>query len=255
MTRVIGVVSGKGGVGKTTVVSNLGVALAQEGYDVIALDADVTGANLGLHFGLTFYPHSLHEVVKEGIPFQKSVYNYMDHLDIVPASLSMEHIELDADGLKDVLLNTHLMDKDFALIDVSTGLSSESKAAIEASSELILVTNPELPTLSDALRTRELARRYEKRFTGAILNRVKEEDIKKSRNVSNFLDLPVIGMLCEDYRVKESINAKVPIVIRHPDSWNSVEFRNIALNVLGKDRSKKAKLFEQARYLINVKIK
>ena len=255
MTRVIGVVSGKGGVGKTTVVSNLGVALAQEGHDVIVLDADVTGANLGLHFGLTFYPHSLHDVVKDGVPFNRAVYNYMDRLDIVPASLSMEHIELESDGLKDALLNSYLMDKDFALIDVSTGLSSEAKAAIDVSNELILVTNPELPTLSDALRTRELARRYEKRFIGAVLNRVKAEDIKKKGNVSNFLDLPVIGMLCEDYRVKESINSKTPITISHPEAWNSVEFRNIALKILGKEGSNSAKLVEKARYFINVQVK
>jgi len=255
MTRVIGVVSGKGGVGKTTVVSNLGVVLAREGYDVVVLDGDVTGANLGLHFGLTFYPHSLHDVVKHGVPFYNAVYNYMENLDIVPASLSAEHDELEPEGLKEALFNSYFMDKDFALIDVSTGLSAEAKAAIEVSNELILVTNAELPTLSDALRTRELARRFDKRFVGAILNRVKEEDIKKSKNVSNFLDLPVIGVLCDDHRIKESINSKTPLSLMHPDSWNSVEFRNIALKILGREPRLKPKLVEKARYFVNVRIK
>ncbi|HDD45868.1 MAG TPA: septum site-determining protein MinD, partial [Candidatus Aenigmarchaeota archaeon] len=57
MTKIISVVSGKGGVGKTTLVANLGVALASIGKNVLLIDGNLSGANLGLHLDiLPFYP-------------------------------------------------------------------------------------------------------------------------------------------------------------------------------------------------------
>ena len=64
MTRIIACASGKGGVGKTTFVANLGVALAELGKDVIAVDTNLTTPNLGLHLGVPLYPTTLHDVLK-----------------------------------------------------------------------------------------------------------------------------------------------------------------------------------------------
>jgi len=176
-------------------------------------------------------------------------------LDIVPASISVEHVDLETEGLRDTLLNVHLMDKDIALIDVSTGLSSESKSTIDMCDELVLVTHPELPTLSDALRTKELATRFKKKFLGVVLNRVKAHEMSKSGNVSSFLDLPVIGMIVEDHRIKDSINFKVPLLLKHPTSWNSHQFRNIAAKIVGKEREFKAGFFERLRHAVNINLK
>ena len=65
MTRIIAVVSGKGGVGKTTMVANIGVALAKMGKNVIILDANLTTPSLGLHLGVPLYPITIHDVLKD----------------------------------------------------------------------------------------------------------------------------------------------------------------------------------------------
>jgi septum site-determining protein MinD len=64
MTRTICILGGKGGVGKTTLTSNLASALAELGKDVIAIDANLTTPNLGMHLGLHFAPNTIHQVLK-----------------------------------------------------------------------------------------------------------------------------------------------------------------------------------------------
>jgi septum site-determining protein MinD len=63
MTRVITVLSGKGGVGKTFVTANLGVTLAEMGKDVTILDGNLTTPNLGLHLGIPIFPRTIHDVL------------------------------------------------------------------------------------------------------------------------------------------------------------------------------------------------
>ncbi|MDI6798866.1 MAG: P-loop NTPase, partial [Candidatus Aenigmarchaeota archaeon] len=64
MTRIISVIGGKGGTGKTTIASNLSAALSELGQEVIAVDANLTTPNLGLHLGLLLVPNTLHDVLR-----------------------------------------------------------------------------------------------------------------------------------------------------------------------------------------------
>jgi len=74
MTRLICVSSGKGGVGKTTVTSNIGAALTQFGSDTIVLDANLTNPNLGFHLGIPLYPKTLHDVLKGEAHITEAMY-------------------------------------------------------------------------------------------------------------------------------------------------------------------------------------
>ncbi len=170
MTRVIGIVSGKGGVGKTTLVSNLGVLFAQEGLDTAIVDANLTGANLGLHFGLISYPASIHNVMKEEAAIDEVTYKHKSGVDVIPSSLSFE----DVLNTTPKNLRKHLdgLGKDIVLVDAATGLDRETLNAIEMCDDLLLVTHPELPTISDALRTKSVAHKYNKNVLGIVLNRV-----------------------------------------------------------------------------------
>ncbi|MEM4347534.1 MAG: cell division ATPase MinD [Candidatus Altiarchaeota archaeon] len=233
MARIIGVFSGKGGVGKTTLVSNLGVLLAQEGLDVAVVDANLTGANLGLHYGLISYPTSIHDVIKDRAAIKEAVYKHKSGVDIVPASLSFEEVlETEPKNLRDKL---EALGKDIILIDAATGLDRETLKAMEMCDELIIVTHPELPTISDALRTKSVAKKFSKNVLGIVLNRVTRDDEIKKDNLSTFFDLPILGVIPEDHRVRKSIEKKNPIVLEYPNHRISYELKKIAARILGRE--------------------
>ena len=233
MVRVIGVLSGKGGVGKTTLVSNLGVSLAQEGKNVAIVDANLTGANLGLHFGLLSYPVSIHDVMSDEALITDAMYKHPSGVDIIPASLSIEHIDTEPKNLRSSI-DEFLGDKDFVLIDAATGLDRETLNAIDMSDEVLIVTHPELPTISDALRTKTIAEKYGKDVIGIVLNRVNRKDDLNKDNVSSFFELPVIGAIPDDPVVRKSIEAKNPVVLSHPNHRVSQEIRRVSSHILGK---------------------
>lgn len=235
MTRIIGVVSGKGGVGKTTLVSNLGASLAKEGHKVAIIDGNLTGANLGLHYGLISYPISVHDVMKKNAALSDAVYKHPSGVDIVPASLSFEDIlDTPPQNIANEIKAT-FADKDFVLIDAATGLDRETLNTIDMCDEFILVTHPELPTISDALRTKSIIGKYEKKITGLVLNRVTKKDELKKDYIASFFKLPVLGVVPEDPSIRRSIEAKTPIVLQNPKHRISMEIQRIAGRLAGKE--------------------
>lgn len=248
MPRIIGVFSGKGGVGKTMLVSNLGISLVQEGYNVAVLDANLTGANLGLHLGLISYPVSIHDVMKRNISLTDAVYKHASGVDVIPASLSLDDtLDTEPVNIKQDIQDL-LGDKDFILMDVATGLDRETLNAMEMCDEAIIVTHPELPTLSDALKTRNIADVYGKKSIGIVLNRIGKNDELKKDNISTFLELPVIGVIPEDYSVRRSIEVKNPIVLENPRHKISLEIRRISHYLTGKGfRVKSQGFFDRIR--------
>lgn len=247
MTRIIGVVSGKGGVGKTTLVSNLGASLAKEGYNVAIIDANLTGANLGLHYGLISYPISVHDVMKGNASLTDAVYKHPSGVDIVPASLSFEDI-LDTPpvNIREEIKKA-FADKDYVLIDAATGLDRETLNAIEMCDEFLLVTHPELPTISDALRTKSIIHKYEKKLAGLVLNRVTRKDEIKKDYIASFFKLPILGVIPEDPSIRRSIELKTPIVLQNPSHRISLEVKKIAHALTGKEVKKTPTVWEQIK--------
>lgn len=84
MTRVIVVASGKGGVGKTTITANLGVALSTYGEETLVLDADVAMANLELILGMEGKSVTLHDVLSGDASIEDAIYEGPGGVKVVP---------------------------------------------------------------------------------------------------------------------------------------------------------------------------
>ena len=229
MTRIIGIISGKGGVGKTTTVSNLGTALVDMGKKVIILDANVTTPNLSLHLRIPFYPITLHDVIKRKAPIEKAIYEHISGLKIIPASLAASEIEdIDMDKFESILWSL-LGKADIIIVDSAAGLGREAIAAIEASDEIIIVTNPEIPAITDALKTIKVAERKGTKVLGAVVNRCRAHRHEMSlKDIKHMLEVPILAIIPEDSNVPKSISKKIPLVSLNPNSQAAVEFRRLA---------------------------
>ncbi|MFB6143994.1 MAG: cell division ATPase MinD [Candidatus Nanohaloarchaea archaeon] len=236
MTRLITVSSGKGGTGKTTVTSNLGAALTEFGADTIVLDANLTNPNLGFHLGIPLYPTTLHDVLKGEAHITEAMYIHNSGLRVVPAGLSIEDlVDTSPENLSDVLLDT-VGEPDFVLVDSAAGLGNESINAIEAADEVLVVTNPDLPSVTDALKTVNIAEEAGTDIIGVVLNKVKDHPSElDAEEVESMLGHEVMMEVPDHEKVQEALSVKKPVVHHEPDHHVSERFRKVAADVAGID--------------------
>lgn len=236
MTRIICIASGKGGVGKTTLTANLAAALAQLNQNVIAIDANLTTSNLGLHLGIPMYPVTLQDVLKKKSRLKDAMYYHSAGFKVIPADMSIERIMTPRmHDLVDVFYRA-VAGADFVLIDSAAGLGKEALAAVEAADEMIIVTNPDMPALTDALKLERMAERLGTRVIGVVINRTKKSrhDLKLDV-IKSFLSVPVIGEIPEDHNVYRALAHKEPVIIHRPKSYASEHIKSLAAYLTGKE--------------------
>jgi len=238
VTRILGVVSGKGGVGKTTLVANLGAILANHFRKrVIAVDCNISTSHLGLYLGMYYYPVSLNQVLSGEAQIEEAVYNYsVPGMQIIPASLSMDELRgVDVSMLKNVIKK--LFGKaDIVLLDAAPGLGREAMAAIRASDELVFVTVPFVPPIVDIIKCGQAAKEMDARPLGVVLNMTGEGRHELTpEEVEQLVELPVIASIPRDRAVLRSLSARVPVMDISPRSPATREIMKLAAFIIGED--------------------
>jgi len=247
MTRVITITSGKGGVGKTTSAINLGAALNYFGKDVIVVDGNLTTPNVGLHLGAPIVPISLNHVLLQKAKITDAIYEHDSGTKIIPCSLSVRELRrLEPDRLKEVAKKLGKM-ADIVILDSAAGLGDEAVAAMESADEIIIVTNPEIPAVTDALKASKLVEQLGKSVKGVIVTRVRGDNTEMPiANVKDMLELPILGIIPEDRNVPKSVVMKDALIHTHPKSRASRAYRTVAAKLIGKnDYRERVGLFER----------
>jgi septum site-determining protein MinD len=235
MTRRILVVSGKGGVGKTTLITNLACALAELGQKVVAFDANPTTPNLGLHLGFHLAPKTLHHALRGEAEIEEIAYWHPFGFYVIPGSLSLEDIKNTRPERLSEITSSLLGKADFVLMDCSAGLGKETISAIEACDEVIFLVNPDLPSIVDALRALKIVEGMGKRSLGIVINRIKNAKYElKANEIEEILRLPIIAQIPEDRKVEESIALKTPLISFDSSSPASIEIKKLACFLAGK---------------------
>ncbi|MBL7206005.1 MAG: cell division ATPase MinD [Candidatus Aenigmarchaeota archaeon] len=238
MGRVICVGSAKGGVGKTTLTANLSLALTEMGYSVIVIDANLTTSNLSIHFGIPTYPTGVQDIMKGKAKIDDVIYEHPTGLKIIPADISLDKIMVPKTRQFVNIFYSLIDNADFILIDSAAGLGRESLSAVEAADELLIVTNPELPAITDALKLARMAEKCGTANLGVVVNRIKGKKHEiPIEGISEFIDLPVIGIVPEDETVRKAISFRQPIILFNRGSPAAQQFIGIASNLLGEDYS------------------
>jgi len=234
MKRIIVITSGKGGVGKTTTAINLGAALKYFGKDVLIVDANLSTPNIGIHLNSPEVPINLNHVLNDKANLVDAVYEHESGLKIIPASLSMKELKkIKPERIKN-LRKDFMKISEFVILDCAAGLGREATSVIEAADEVILVTNPEMPAIIDALKTIKLAEEMKKSITGIIITRVRKNKVElPPETVKEMLEIPVLGMIPEDEVMQEALRLKNTVIHTHPQSKPARAYKEIAAKLIG----------------------
>ncbi len=233
MKRLIVITSGKGGVGKTTTAINLGAAMNYFGEDVLVMDGNFSTPNIGLHLNSPEVPIDLNKVLNgKAEPFE-AVYEHESGLKIMPSSLSIKELKkVNPQKIKDFKRDFKKM-ADYIIVDSSAGLGLEAISAIDMADELIIVTNPEIAAVTDALKTIKLAQERMKSVLGVIVTRVKKNKIEmQPETVREMLEVPFLGMIPEDEIVQKSLSMRDAVVHTHPKSQPARAYKEIAAKII-----------------------
>jgi len=234
LVRTITVASGKGGVGKTTITANLGIALAKLGKNVTVLDADITLANLELIIGLENAPITLQNVLAGEASITDAVYEGPCGVKVIPAGTSLEGLrKVNPDRLEEVITDIFDM-TDYLLVDAPAGLEKSAVVALAISQELLLVVNPEIASITDGLKTKVVAERLGTEFLGIVVNRISGLSIEMAKNeIEAILEGRVLALIPEDPEVRKSSAFGKPLLVRAPDSPASRAIMELAGKIAG----------------------
>ena len=151
MPRIITVTSGKGGVGKTNITTNLSLHLAAMGFNPCILDADLGLANINILLGIN-PEHTLKDVINNNFKLSDIIIKDYNGIDIIPGSSGIEDMANIGQGSLDKLIESFspINAYDFLFIDTAAGISSDIISFCLASNEIIIVITPEPTSLTDA---------------------------------------------------------------------------------------------------------
>ncbi len=233
MKKIIVITSGKGGVGKTTTAINLAAAINHFGKDVLIVDGNLTTPNIGVYLNSPEVPITLNHVLSGKAKVIESVYEHKSGMKVLPSSLSVKELnKLKIENLK--LIKEELRNiSDYVIVDSSAGLGKETLGVLEIADEVIIVTNPELPAITDALKAIKILEKMKKKILGAIVTRVRRDNIEmQPDNVKELLEIPILGMIPEDISIKKSLNSKDAVVHSHPKSDAARAYKEIAAKLI-----------------------
>jgi MinD-like ATPase involved in chromosome partitioning or flagellar assembly len=121
------------------------------------------------------------------------------------------------------------------ILDSAPGFGPEVRSAIRASNEIMVVTNPEIPTIASTLRTFRAAEQYKVPISGVVLNKVRGKRFEiPASEVKKRLGWPVIATVPDDDRVRESLTAGVPVVRYSPKSPAAMKFRELGEHTIAR---------------------
>ncbi|MBI1969908.1 P-loop NTPase [Candidatus Woesearchaeota archaeon] len=234
MTKFVAVISGKGGVGKTTATLNLGTALTGFGREVVVVDANLSNPNIALHLGTPKLPITLHDALKGKKHITETAYLHPSGLKIIPSSIALEdwnedHIEKLRENLLGLMGTCELV-----LLDCPPGLGKECQTVLKIADEALIVTNPELPAVADALKVKKLAEKEGCNILGILVNRYAEHTgAMDLESMEAMLEVPILGVIPEDAMARKALALKHPLVYTHPESAAAIEFKKVAAKLVG----------------------
>lgn len=218
--RVIVVTSGKGGVGKTTVVANLGAGLALLNRKTVLIDADIGLRNLDVVMGLeNRIVFDLVDVVEQNCRLRQALIKdkRFGGLYLLPAAQTRDKDAVAPRQMKAVC-DELKKEFDYVLVDCPAGIEQGFKSAVAGASEAVIVTTPEVSAVRDADRIIGLLQARELHDPLLVLNRLRPAMIRKGDmmdvdDINDILAVKLLGVIPDDENIIISTNKGEPVVL------------------------------------------
>ncbi|HOS36086.1 MAG TPA: MinD/ParA family protein [Treponemataceae bacterium] len=238
-TRIITVTSGKGGVGKTNVATNMGIAYAQMGKKVIVIDADLGMANVNVMMNL-IPQYNLYHVMRKQKRMSEIILDTDYGIKLIAGASGFSKIANMTEDERNSFISElyTLSDTDIIIIDTSAGVSKNVLGFVAAADEVVIVTTPEPTSITDAygiikiiatevdnlnINLKMIVNRVSSSLEG---KRVAERMIQIA---GQFLNLKVeyLGFIYDDHMVSQSVLKQKPFLVNDPKGKASVCLKHI----------------------------
>ena len=238
-SRVIVIASGKGGVGKTNISVNLGIALAERGLRVAILDADMGLANADILLGINA-PHNLSHVINGERTVMEVMARGPFDLQLIAGGSGMAELaNLSQNELAKLIDSLQELDRalDILLIDTGAGISHSVLSFALASDEILVVATPDPTSLADAYGLiKVLDRRNPRAKLRVVVNMC--ESKQQAQEVFDKLDrvsrqflarqLDWAGAIPRDAMVQRAVQGFQPFYLVYPRSHAAMAIRQLA---------------------------
>ncbi|MEO2507057.1 MinD/ParA family protein [Clostridium paraputrificum] len=240
--KIITITSGKGGVGKSNFVVNMGITLHKKGKKVLIFDADIGMGNDDVLMGV-LPRYNVFDLL-EGKDINEVVVEGPYGINLLPGGSGINYIENleEEERLAFIEKLTSLDEYDYIFIDTGAGINKNVLAFIACSEETIVITTPEPTSLTDAYSLIKATDHFKLTNTAnVIVNRAfsikdgEETYNKLKRAVDKFLTIKInyLGSISEDRKLVEGVRAQVPFTILHPKCDASRSIERISNKLIG----------------------
>lgn len=237
-TKLVTVTSGKGGVGKSNFSLNFGLGLIERGHRTVLFDVDLGMANLDVLMGITPKKHLFHLLEPD-----TTVWDILEkgpgNLEFIAGGSGFTQImQLEDEKLDRLFSQLDPLQgyADTIIFDTGAGLSNESIRFMLASDEVILVTTPEPPAITDAYAVIKMLHSRNPEITiRLVINRVTSEregiqtTDKLAMVAKRFLNMNIqsLGYVTDDTHVSKAVKQQRPFLLTYPDSQASKSIRRL----------------------------
>ena len=242
-TLSLAVMSGKGGVGKTNIVLNLGYALQQAEMTAMLMDCDLGLANLDVLLGIS-PEKNLHDLLQTGVDAEDVVVAIEDGFDMLPATSGVpELVEMDED-MQDILFKK-LIDLageyDYLMLDLGAGISHTVLSFAALTQLRVVVVTPEPTSLTDSYAMiKVLTTQHDVKDFLVLVNQAtstgeaKQTFDRLSAACKNFLniDLTYLGFVHQDRTLVESVRRQTPLLKFAPQAPASLDIKALAKKIM-----------------------
>lgn len=238
-TKTISITSGKGGVGKTTLVCNIAVALRNKGKKVLILDGDLGMANVDIFFGVRA-SRSIQEVLNGRAHIKDIIVDVDKNISLIPGGSGIYGLSQLTGPLKQMLLDqvSELNDEyDYMLVDTAPGIDDHVLYLNSAAQQIVVSVTPDPASITDAYAIiKVLHQRLREDQFSIVCNMVKDEMEARqifhriSEVASNFLcvSLNYLGHVPMDLNLRQSSRNQDPLLRRYPQSTAGLAIQKLS---------------------------